>query len=133
MITLKNDIEIPLFGVGTSYQRTTTERSAAFQQTLDALRIGYRLIDTAQHYQTEQFVGQAIEKFIEESNDKVTREEIFISTKISPANYDKVKTSFKKSLKKLGHIDLIMLHYVSDLCSAPSHPPRKSFFFLKKT
>ncbi len=75
---------------------------------LDALEVGYRLLDTAQSYGNESAVGNAIRK------SGVPREEIFLTTKlwISEAGYEKAKTSLLESLERLGldYIDMVLIH-----------------------
>ncbi|RXD25129.1 aldo/keto reductase, partial [Acinetobacter baumannii] len=75
---------------------------------LDAIEVGYRLIDTAQAYGNEEAVGRAIKK------SSVPREELFITTKvwISNAGYEKARQSLEESLKKmqLDYIDLVLIH-----------------------
>ncbi|MBW8310310.1 MAG: aldo/keto reductase, partial [Candidatus Paracaedibacteraceae bacterium] len=75
---------------------------------LDAISIGYRLIDTAQSYFNEEAVGRAIEKC------GVPREELFITTKVWIDNYgyEKTKKSVLESMRKLrtGYLDLVLLH-----------------------
>lgn len=75
---------------------------------LDAIKCGYRLIDTAQAYGNEEQVGNAIKK------SGLKREELFITTKvwISNAGYEKAMASLKQSLKNLqtDYIDLVLIH-----------------------
>ena len=75
---------------------------------LNAIKVGYRLIDTAQSYFNESEVGDAIEEC------GVPRSELFITTKVWIDNYgyDKCKASILESLKKLktDYIDLLLLH-----------------------
>ena len=75
---------------------------------LKALKAGYRHIDTAQAYQNEEEVGQAVKE------SGLKREEVFITTKIWISNFGEQKTydSFMESLKKLDmpYVDLILLH-----------------------
>nr|WP_240625699.1 aldo/keto reductase [Spirosoma pollinicola] len=103
-VTLNNGIKMPLLGFGT-YLLTG---SACEQSVLHALRIGYRLIDTAAAYQNEESVGRAIKQ------SKVKREEIFVTTKFLPAapGYEQAKRACDASLKKLGldYIDLYLIH-----------------------
>lgn len=74
----------------------------------NAIKSGYRLIDTAAVYQNEESVGRAIKK------SGIPREELFITTKlwVSDMSYEKAKIAFEKSLKKLGvdYIDLYLIH-----------------------
>jgi diketogulonate reductase-like aldo/keto reductase len=104
-ITLNNGIKMPQLGFGTYLLRDGLECE---QSVLNALNIGYRLIDTAAAYHNEESVGRAIKK------SNVKREEIFVTTKFLPADcgYEKAKRAFEASLKKLGldYIDLYLIH-----------------------
>ena len=103
-VTLNNGVKMPLLGYGV-YQVTKEECEAC---VLDAIKIGYRLIDTAQSYFNEEAVGNAIEKC------GVPREELFITTKVWISNYgyDKTRESVLNSMKKLkvDYLDLVLLH-----------------------
>lgn len=100
-------MSIPAFGLGTF--RLKDDVVIASVKT--ALELGYRAVDTAQIYDNEAAVGQAIA----ESN--VPREEIFITTKIWTENLSKEKLipSLKESLKKLrtDYVDLTLVHWPS--------------------
>lgn len=103
-VTLNNQVKMPMLGYGV-YQTPPedTERCV-----LDAIKVGYRSIDTAQAYGNEEGVGNAIAKC------GLPREELFITTKIwiTNAGYEKAKASIKESLKKLqtDYIDLLLIH-----------------------
>ena len=103
-VKLNNGVKMPMLGYGV-YQTPPeqTERCV-----LDAIRIGYRSIDTAQAYGNEEGVGNALVKC------GLPREEFFITTKvwISNAGYEKAKVSIEESLKKLqtSYIDLLLIH-----------------------
>ena len=103
-VKLNNVIEMPILGYGV-YQVTPEECERC---VLDAISVGYRLIDTAQAYQNEEGVGNAIVKC------GVSREELFIVTKvwISNGGYEKAKISIDESLRKLqtDYIDLLLIH-----------------------
>ena len=103
-VTLNNGVKMPIIGYGV-YQVTPEECERC---VLDAISIGYRLIDTAQAYGNEEGVGNAISKC------GVPREELFITTKvwISNSGYEKAKQSIEKSLQKLqtSYIDLMLIH-----------------------
>jgi len=103
-VKLNNGIEMPILGYGV-YQVTPEECERC---VLDAISVGYRLIDTAQAYQNEEGVGNAIVKC------GVSREELFIVTKvwISNGGYEKAKISIDESLRKLqtDYIDLLLIH-----------------------
>lgn len=87
-ITLNNGVKMPVLGYGV-YQVPDLEECE--RCVLDAISIGYRSIDTAQAYNNEQAVGNAIVKC------GVPREELFITTKvwISNGGYEKAKASIE--------------------------------------
>ncbi len=103
-VTLNNGVKMPQMGYGV-YQVDPKECERC---VLDAISVGYRLIDTAQAYHNEEGVGEAIKKC------GVPREELFIVTKIwiSNAGEEKAYASILESLKKLQtpYIDLILIH-----------------------
>lgn len=103
-LTLNNGVALPALGFGV-FQTPPDETSAAVQE---ALRIGYRHIDTAAAYANERGVGDAIRR------SGVPRGDIFIETKvwISDYGYDETLHAFDKSAGKLGveQIDLLLLH-----------------------
>ena len=104
-VTLNNGIKMPSVGFGV-FQ--ITDKEECIKTVLNAIDVGYRLIDTAQSYGNEEAVGEAIAK------SPVNREELFITTKvwISNAGYDKAKKSIEDSLKKmkLDYLDLVLIH-----------------------
>lgn len=101
---LSNGVKMPQLGYGV-YQVTKEECERCVS---DALKAGYRLIDTAQSYFNEEEVGSAIKK------SGVPREEIFLTTKVWIENYgyDKYKASIEESMRKLqtDYLDLLLLH-----------------------
>lgn len=101
---LNNGVEMPMLGYGV-FQTPPEETERC---VLEALEVGYRLIDTAQAYENEEGVGSAVEK------SAVPREEVFLTTKIWPANmtYERAAASIDESLRKLrtDYIDLMLLH-----------------------
>lgn len=103
-VTLNNGVKMPMLGYGV-YQTPPEETKRC---VLDAIRTGYRSIDTAQAYGNEDGVGNALSKC------GLPREEFFITTKvwISNAGYEKAKASIEESLKKLqsSYIDLLLIH-----------------------
>lgn len=103
-IKLRNGVVMPQIGYGV-YQVVPTECERCVS---DALKVGYRMIDTAQAYHNEEGVGAAIAK------SGITRNELFIVSKIWISNYgyEKAKASIDESLRKLGtdYIDLMLLH-----------------------
>lgn len=103
-VTLNNGVKMPVLGYGV-YQTPPEQTEGC---VLDAIRIGYRSIDTAQAYGNEEGVGNALVKC------GLPREEFFITTKvwISNAGYEKAKASIEESLKKLqvSYVDLLLIH-----------------------
>lgn len=102
--TLNNGVKMPKLGFGVfMIPNDETERCV-----LDAIDVGYRLIDTAQAYGNEEGVGNAIVKC------GPPREELFITTKIWISNhgYEKARASIDESLRKLktDYIDLMLIH-----------------------
>ena len=93
------------FGTGTSYFERNNDVTEGI---LKAFGAGFRYIDTAIAYQTEEGVGNAVKKLI---NEGYKREEIFITTKVNSHEYtyDKTMTAMKKSFEKLGldYVDLV--------------------------
>lgn len=104
-ITLNNGVKMPKVGFGV-YQ--VTDQNECRQVVLDAIDVGYRLIDTAQAYGNEEAVGEAIKM------SGVDRKDLFITTKVWISNYgyEKAKMSVEESLKKmqLDYLDLVLLH-----------------------
>jgi len=101
----KNNANIPSIGLG-----TWDIRGKEGEKTIQlALEVGYRHIDTAQMYENEKEVGNAI------SDSKIEREEIFITTKIYTliVKNDGIEDSFENSLinLKTDHVDLLLIHF----------------------
>ncbi|MDO4278651.1 MAG: aldo/keto reductase [Lachnoclostridium edouardi] len=103
-VTLNNGVKMPKLGYGV-YQTPSEETERC---VLDAIKIGYRSIDTAQAYGNEEGVGNGMKK------SGLPREEFFVTTKvwISNAGYEKAKASIEESLRKLqtDYIDLLLIH-----------------------
>lgn len=103
-VTLNNGVQMPILGYGV-YQVTKDECERC---VLDALKVGYRSIDTAQSYFNEEEVGNALVK------SGIPREEIFLTTKvwIEHYGYDECRASVLESLRKLktDYVDLCLLH-----------------------
>lgn len=104
-VELNNGVQMPMLGFGV-YQISDVQECE--KCVLDAIEVGYRLIDTAQGYGNEEAVGIAIKK------SGVPREELFITTKIwiSNAGYENARISIEESLMKLqlDYLDLILIH-----------------------
>ncbi|MEI9697097.1 aldo/keto reductase [Moellerella wisconsensis] len=104
-IKLNNGIEMPLLGFGV-FQMTQPDECE--HAVIDALEIGYRLIDTAASYQNETQVGNALKQ------SGIARKNLFISTKLwlQDASYEGAKAQFERSLNRLqlDYIDLYLIH-----------------------
>lgn len=103
-ITLSNQVEIPILGFGV-FQIPADETE---QAVVEAIKAGYRHIDTAQIYLNETEVGRGIKR------SGVPREELFITTKVWVENfgYETTKASLDRSLARLDldYIDLVLIH-----------------------
>ena len=104
-IVLNNGVEMPLLGFGV-FQIPDAEECE--RSVVEALRAGYRMIDTAASYLNEEAVGKAIKR------SGVAREELFITTKvwIQREGFDGTKKAFANSLRKLQleYLDLYLMH-----------------------
>lgn len=105
-ITLANQVEMPLIGLGTWEIKNQLEDSKTVQYALNA---GYQAIDTAAIYHNEEAVGRALK------NSPVDRKELFITTKVydDEQGYAQTHRSFQKSLERLqlDYIDLFLIHW----------------------
>ena len=109
--TSRNEINMPLVGFGT-YQLSTEDAELSVSE---ALKAGFRHIDSAEGYKNEKGTGNAIRK------SGIPREEIFLTTKLFPGNtqwgvqektYDATIETFKNQLKELqvDYLDLYLIH-----------------------
>lgn len=106
--TLSSGATFPALGFGTY----DPDPKKAYEATLHALRAGWRHLDAAHGYKNEREVGRAIREFVAESNGKVTRKDIFLTTKLNnylhaPAD---VEWAIKDSLGmlELDYVDLFL-------------------------
>lgn len=104
-VQLNDEQTIPQLGLGV-YQVSPEDTK---EVVLQALEIGYRHIDTAQMYQNEQGVGEAI------AESGIPREEIFVTSKLNNGFHqpDDARKSFADTLQKLGtdYVDLFLIHW----------------------
>lgn len=104
-VTLNDGRNIPQFGLGVYMIQGDENTKTA---CLEAIRMGYRHIDTAHAYQNERGVGAAVKE------SGILREEIWITSKLWPSEYGEGKTiaAIDKMLDRLGtdYIDLLLLH-----------------------
>jgi 2,5-diketo-D-gluconate reductase A len=104
-VTLNNGVAMPLLGFGVFQMQDAAECERA---VTDALRTGYRLIDTAASYLNEAAVGNAIRR------SGVPRDELFVTSKlwIQDADFEGAKEAYERSLQRLGleYLDLYLIH-----------------------
>ena len=108
--TLNNGLKMTLEGFGVFQVR---DKEECKQSVLEAIKAGYRLIDTAASYTNEDAVGKAVREAIREGI--CTREELFITSKMwvqDMKDYDSAKKAIDASLEKTGleYLDLYLLH-----------------------
>ena len=102
-VMLNSGYEMPIAGLGT-YALSDEE---CYNSVTALLEAGGRLIDTASYYGNEEAVGRAVR------DSEVPREEIFVTTKIYPTEFDDPEGAIERSLQRLdiGYIDLMLLHH----------------------
>ena len=104
-VSLNNGVAMPLLGFGVFQMNDAEECEAS---VYEAIRTGYRLIDTAAAYGNEVAVGNAIKR------SGVAREDLFITTKlwIQDAGYERTRQAFTRSLQRLqlDYLDLYLIH-----------------------
>ncbi|WP_192944697.1 aldo/keto reductase [Ligilactobacillus agilis] len=100
-IKLNNGLECPVVGIGTFM----LSPADAENSTREALKMGYRLVDTANAYVNERAVGRGIK------DSGVAREEVFLSTKLWPSEYEN-PNAVDETLERLGveYVDLLYIH-----------------------
>ena len=102
--TLSNGVEIPKLGLGTWF----ISNKDVVPAVVDAAKIGYRHIDTAQAYRNEAGVGEGVRI------SGVKREDMFVTTKLAAEakTYQKAVSAIDKSLKTMGfdYIDMMIIH-----------------------
>lgn len=105
MLTLKlnNGMEMPMLGFGTFLNNGEDCKHSV----CEAIKVGYRLIDTAEAYGNESEVGEGIKA------SGIDRKELFITTKVNFKSYEHAREIILASLEKLGtdYLDLVLLHW----------------------
>ena len=102
-VKLNNGLEMPMIGFGT-YQITP---NTTLLNVAKALRLGYRMIDTAQYYGNEEGVGEAIKE------SGLDREQLFVTTKVRTSGYEETKKGLDGSLLDFNqdYFDLVLIHW----------------------
>lgn len=108
-VRLNSGYDMPIIGIGT-YRLSTSQ---AENSVYNALRVGMRLIDTADIYGNEVGVGRGIKRAMQDFGIK--REEIFVTSKLWTASYSDADNEIDERLERLGldYIDLLLLHHTA--------------------
>ncbi len=105
-VTLHNGVKIPVFGLGVF---KVEAGETTYDAVRTALKLGYRLIDTAAYYDNEEAVGRAIR------DSGISREEIFVTSKVwnDDQGYKQALQAFETTMEKLGleYLDLYLIHW----------------------
>lgn len=106
-VKLNSGYKMPLLGIGTYALSPSEAENSVYQ----ALKAGFRLIDTARIYGNEEAVGRGLKRAIREGI--VKREDVFITTKMWTSDYGAPDLAINASLRRLGvdYIDLMLLHH----------------------
>ena len=117
-VKLNNNIECPVVGIGTFM----LSPKDAENSVKEALKMGYRLIDTANAYVNERAVGRGMR------DSGVKREEIFLSTKLWPSEYEN-ENAVDETLERLGveYVDLLYIHQPAGNWLAGYHQLEKAY------
>lgn len=104
-VTLNNGMTMPILGYGV-FQ--IADEAECERCVVDAVQVGYRLIDTAASYKNEEAVGRGLKRC------GVPRDQLFITSKlwVEDAGYERAQVAIDKSLKRLGldYLDLFLIH-----------------------
>lgn len=103
-VTLNNGVRMPILGYGTLNLPAATCADCVSE----AIRVGWRLIDTAKNYINEEYVGQGIK------SSGIDRKELFVTSKVwlKDAGYEQTKKAFQQTLDRLqlSYLDLYLIH-----------------------
>ncbi|KAK9767156.1 hypothetical protein K7432_003248 [Basidiobolus ranarum] len=110
--SLHNEVKMPSIGLGT-YRVKDPE--LVKQAVSNAVRVGYRLIDSATVYKNEGVIGDVVRELLEDKELNLKREDLFITSKLAPKDqgYEKCYTAVTNSLERfnLDYLDLYLIHW----------------------
>ena len=108
-VKLNSGYEMPIIGIGT-YLLSTAQ---AEESVYNALKVGMRLIDTADIYGNEVGVGRGIRRAMQDFGIK--REEIFVTSKLWTSSFNNADREVDERLERLGldYVDLLLLHHTA--------------------
>lgn len=103
-VILNNGVSMPMIGFGTFCLKDPRQCE---ESVIHAIQAGYRMIDTAEAYGNEEYVGNAISKA------GIPREDLFVATKVNYTDYEDATRIIENSLKKLrvDYLDMVLLHW----------------------
>lgn len=106
-LTLNTGDKVPVLGFGTYLIKPEDTKKAVYE----AIKVGYRSIDTSQDYYNEKEVGEGIAQAVDEGI--VKREDLFVTTKVDTDGYESGKRGIEESLQKLSldYLDMMILHW----------------------
>ena len=113
-VELNNGVKMPQIGLGTFTIKSEAERSV-FKAAI--MEVGYRHLDTASFYENEAIIGEVLKECFAEG---LKREDIFITTKLFPSQFEDPLAAFNTSLQKLqlDYIDQYLIHVPINLFDA---------------
>ena len=108
-VRLNSGYDMPIIGIGTFYLSTAQAEESVY----NALKVGMRLIDTADIYDNEVGVGRGIRRAMQDFGIK--REEIFVTSKLWTSSFNNADREVDERLERLGldYIDLLLLHHTA--------------------
>lgn len=112
-VTLNTGAKMPLMAFGTLMENLEPDHARVVGIIENAIDVGYRHMDCARIYHTEEMVGEAIQNKIK--SGAITREDVFVTTKLWRNAYSResVVPALKESLERLGlpYVDLFLIHW----------------------
>ncbi|OMJ10931.1 Prostaglandin F synthase [Smittium culicis] len=124
---LRDGLKIPTVGFGTYKLK---DKELTISTIKDAIRAGYRHIDTATVYTNEDAIGDALQEVFADDSYGVERRDIWITSKLAPVDqgYESTIEAVHKSLKKLklDYIDMYLIHWPGTSSADPNDPDHKT-------